>query len=50
MNLNESQFQYVTDFPPNTSSSSVKEVKRASCRIAMALDVCGSGREDGIVK
>ena len=46
MNLNEFQFQYVTDFPLNTSSSSVKEMKR----IATVLDVCGSGREDDIVK
>lgn len=28
----------------------VKEMKKANCKIATVLDVCGAGREDGTVK
>lgn len=40
MNLNESQFQYMTVFPLATSSPPVKEIKRAAYVIATVWDVC----------
>lgn len=42
VNLNESQFQYMTIFPLATSSLLVIETKTATYMIAIVWDVCKS--------